>query len=44
MIDLVSNAESSAQDWLLGSGANSVDQKDELEVILLLPSPGSVND
>ena len=44
MIDLVSTAESSARDWLLRPGANSLDQKNELEVIMLLPSPGSVND
>ena len=43
MIDLVSNAESSAQDWLVRASANGLRQEDALEVLLLLPSPGSVN-
>ena len=43
MIDLISTAETSAHDWLLRPGAGDTDQADALEVILLLPAPGSVN-
>ena len=38
MIDLVTNQESTVQDWLALAASNTADQNDLLEVIFLRPS------